>query len=248
MPPRFSDYLVFVDESGDHSLESVDPQYPMFVLAFCIFEKGHYIKEVCPAVAAFKCEFFGHDGVILHEHAIRKQAPPFGILTVEDVRTRFMQRLDTIVEQAQFTVIACVIRKDRLDQQYRHPESPYHLAVTFGLERLARHLDGLGQSGRTTHVVFERRGRKEDRDIELEFRRVCGGANSIGRPLPFLIEILDKQSNSCGLQVSDLIARPIGLRILRPGQPNRAWEIIEPKLRRSPAGGVEGWGLKVFPG
>ncbi len=29
-----SDYLVFVDESGDHGLTSIEPSYPIFVLAF----------------------------------------------------------------------------------------------------------------------------------------------------------------------------------------------------------------------
>lgn len=57
----------------------------------------------------------------------------------------------------------------------------------------------------------------------------------------------DKKTISTGLQIADLIARPIGLRILRPDQPNRAYDIIAKKLRRSPSGGVEGWGLKVFP-
>ena len=32
----FSDFIVFVDESGDHSLEVINPDYPVFVLAFCI--------------------------------------------------------------------------------------------------------------------------------------------------------------------------------------------------------------------
>ena len=30
---RFSDYVVYVDESGDHSLERIDLDYPVFVLA-----------------------------------------------------------------------------------------------------------------------------------------------------------------------------------------------------------------------
>jgi len=30
-PDQFSDYLVFVDESGDHGMIRVDPGYPMFV-------------------------------------------------------------------------------------------------------------------------------------------------------------------------------------------------------------------------
>ena len=38
---RFSDYVVYVDESGDHSLERIDPDYPVFVLALCVFHKRH---------------------------------------------------------------------------------------------------------------------------------------------------------------------------------------------------------------
>lgn len=30
----FSDFIVFVDESGDSSLDSISSQYPIFVLAF----------------------------------------------------------------------------------------------------------------------------------------------------------------------------------------------------------------------
>ena len=29
-----SDYIVFVDESGDHSLESLNPDYPIFVMGW----------------------------------------------------------------------------------------------------------------------------------------------------------------------------------------------------------------------
>ena len=36
---NFGDYIVFVDESGDQSLKSVNANYPVFVLSFCIFEK-----------------------------------------------------------------------------------------------------------------------------------------------------------------------------------------------------------------
>lgn len=39
MTAGFSDYLVFVDESGDHGLDTIDPGYPMFVLAFCVLRE-----------------------------------------------------------------------------------------------------------------------------------------------------------------------------------------------------------------
>ncbi len=61
--PEFSDYIVFVDESGDHTLPAVDPQYPMFVLAFCLASKDDYAGRIAPAVLRFKFRHFGHDQV-----------------------------------------------------------------------------------------------------------------------------------------------------------------------------------------
>jgi hypothetical protein len=42
-------------------------------------------------------------------------------------------------------------------------------------------------------------------------------------------------------------APPIGRRAINPDQPNRAYDILEPKFRRGPAGWVKGFGLKNFP-
>lgn len=50
----YSDYIVYVDESGDHSLQSINPEYPMFVLAFVIFHKEHYANQICPAIQQLK--------------------------------------------------------------------------------------------------------------------------------------------------------------------------------------------------
>lgn len=54
--PMFSDYIVYVDESGDHSLESINPEYPLFVLSFCIFRKDVYANTMTPAVRKLKFE------------------------------------------------------------------------------------------------------------------------------------------------------------------------------------------------
>lgn len=68
---KFGKYIVYVDESGDHGMQSIDDNYPIFVLAFCIFHKAHYGEKIVPALEAFKFRYFGHDQVILHEHEIR---------------------------------------------------------------------------------------------------------------------------------------------------------------------------------
>lgn len=242
----FSDYIVYVDESGDHGMASVDPQYPVFVLAFCIFHKGVYAAQVAPAVAALKFRHFGHDMVILHEHDIRKTKGPFRFLTDAARREVFYEDLNGLMAEAPFTLVASAIRKDHLRERYSEPNNPYHTALGFGLERIAMFLHGKGCRGQTTHVVVECRGAKEDTELELEFRRVCGGANRRRERLPFDIVFADKKSNSAGLQLADLVARPVGRKILDPEQANRAYDILEKKFRRSPAGKIEGWGLKCF--
>ena len=242
----FDDYIVFVDESGDHSLTSIDQSYPIFVLAFCVFGKKHYAEDVTPAAFNFKFKYFGHDQVILHENDIRKARGAFNILQNASVRGVFMDDLNDLVEQSNFTVIASAILKEKLNSKYSDPDNPYHIAMALGLERVYLYLESLGCKTGITHLLFESRGLKEDKDLELEFRRVCD-QNKTRKILPFEIILTDKKSNSAGLQIADLIARPIGRQILKPEQQNRAYEIIEKKFRRNSKGIVNGWGLKLFP-
>lgn len=243
----FSDYVIYVDESGDHGLTSIDRDYPVFVLDFCIFRKDHYAGIVAPRVQAFKFEHFGHDIVVLHEREIRKQAPPFAFLQSRARRAAFMDGLNGIIAEADVTIVAAAIHKTQLAARYAEPDNPYTTALTFCMERAYRFLRERGQHERITHIVVERRGRREDDELELAFRRILDGTNFEG-PMPnFSIVFADKKTNSAGLQLADLTARPIGRHVLDPEQPNRAWDIIEPKLRRNAAGIVKGWGLKVFP-
>ena len=96
-------------------------------------------------------------------------------------------------------------------------------------------------------MIFEARGKREDEELELEFRRVCDGQNFYRKKMPFEIVMAKKQVNSTGLQIADLLARPIGLSVIRPEQANHTYAIIEKKFYRSPQGKLEGFGRKVFP-
>ncbi|MCF8081803.1 MAG: DUF3800 domain-containing protein [Deltaproteobacteria bacterium] len=243
----FSDYILYVDESGDHGLASIDPNYPVFVLAFCIFHKEQYASQVVSAVQRFKFKYFGHDMVILHEHDIRKDKGDFKFLKNKEKKDAFLNELTEMVKHAPFTLITTVIKKDLLMARYVKPENPYHIALGFGLERAYRFLQSDGQTDKITHVVFENRGKKEDDDLELEFRRVCDGGNYFSKHLPFRIVFADKKTNSGGLQFADLVARPIGLSILRPSQSNRAFEALKSKFYCDRRGKIDGWGLKCFP-
>ncbi|MHC4647532.1 MAG: DUF3800 domain-containing protein [Planctomycetota bacterium] len=249
MQQPFSEYIVYVDESGDHGLESVDPNYPIFVLVFCVFKKGDYVNRVIPQLMHLKMKFWGHGEIILHEHDIRKprKDAEFAILFDKGTREGFMAFLTGLMQWVPLVMIASVIDKNRLKQQYVTPGNPYEISLSFGLERVYRHLIDARQEHRRTCVVVERRGKKEDDALELVFRRICDGANYFAKPMPFDLVMVDKRANSAGLQVADLMARPIGIKTLRPNQPNRAYDIIKTKFRTDGSGRIDGWGLKLFP-
>lgn len=244
---QFSNYIVYVDESGDHGLASIDSEYPVFVLIFCIFQKEPYSEEIIPALTRFKMKYWGHDEIVLHEHEIRKPKNEFTILFEKAVREEFIKELTQLINNVSFTIIASVIDKNKLASQYIRPENPYEISLGFGLERVYRHLADIGQSDKITPVVVERRGKREDKELELCFRRICDGANYLNKKLPYELVMIDKKANSTGLQIADLTARPIGIKTLRPEQPNRAYDIISRKLRKNQQGNVKGWGLKIFP-
>lgn len=247
MSEEFSNYIVYVDESGDHGLNSIDPNYPVFVLAFCVFHKSDYVDKIVPAIQMFKFKHFGHDIVILHETDIRKDRGAFSFLKTRVLKEVFLNELTDIVAAAPFTLIATVIDKMALKRRYAYPDNPYHIALGYGLERVYLLLRSQGQEGRATCVVVESRGKREDDELELEFRRTVDGANYFSHRLPFQIVFADKRSNSSGLQLADLVARPVGLAVLKPGQGNRAVNVLEDKFYRDPKGNKNGWGLKCFP-
>ena len=245
--PEFSDYIVYVDESGDHGLQSIDPEYPMFVLAFCIFKTSDYTNHITPRIQTFKFAHFGHDIIILHEREIRKSRPPFNWLVKKERRDVFMSELNTIMEAAPFTIIATAIEKNRFLERHSEATNPYDIAMRFGLERVHKVLKNLNQHTKETMLVFESRGKKEDKELELEFRRVSDGLNFRNERMNLNCVIASKLTNSCGLQLADLVARPIGRKLLKPDQTNRAYDILEHKFDRSPGGETRGWGLKVYP-
>ena len=244
---NFSDHIVFVDESGDHGLLQVDPGYPIFSLVFCLFTKSDYVNRVCPELQKLKFRFWGHDEQVLHEHEIRKPNKNYPFLFDRSARSEFMNAISQDVEETSFQLVAAVIRKLDFTNKYAIPANPYDLALEFGLERMYLELNSRGEGKKLTHAIVERRGAKEDTQLELAFRRICDGSNAVKKKLPFGLVMIPKSANSAGLQCADLIARPVGIKVLRPTQPNRAYDIVEKKFRRNPKGQIKGWGLKIFP-
>ena len=243
----FGEYIVYADESGDHNLVSINPENPIFVLAFCIFKKSDFTGKVVPAIQDLKFKYWGHDGIVLHGHEIRKRHGDFNILLNSGRREAFLTDLSEIIENTPMTIIAAAIDKTRHVKKYSSPANPYEIALAFCMERLQRWLIEQRQDAMTTHLIVECRGKAEDQRLELEFRRITDGQNALGKMPNLSIRFMDKKHNSTGLQVADLVAHPIARHVINSDQANRAFDIIKAKLRAGSTGKISGFGLKVFP-
>jgi hypothetical protein len=236
IPEKFGDYLIFVDESGDHGLNSIDPNFPIFTLVFVIIRKTDYLEKIVRQFQALKMKYWGHDQIILHEHAIRKEKDAFAILrTSSELRENFMSDLTEIIKSSPFKYVASIIHKDKLLEKYIEPFNPYRIGLLFCMEQALNILIESGQKGKLHHILIEARGIKEDKEIQLEFLQICNNERNWGfkksdfQQLSFKMIPVDKKSNSTGLQLADLIVRPIALRNFRPLQLNNTYEILQAK-------------------
>ena len=240
--------IVYLDETGDHSLELIDKDFPIFAVVFLIVEEAEYLQKIVPAIYQLKMDYFGHEAVVLHSRDIRKAQGHFGFLTDPQKRQPFYERLNSLMVNSEYQLIASVIRKQVHKDRYgMWADNPYDLALKFALERLLPLLEKVGQ--RQVHVVAEARGKREDDQLRLTFLRIVNeGTEFIGaerfRQIQFRLECAPKVKNIVGTQMADLAAYPIARHVLDPNRADPAYEIIEKKFYQGP-----GWGhgLKIFP-
>lgn len=236
----FSNYIVFVDESGSPTMSPIDPNHPVFVLVFCVFNKLTYCDVIQPSVKRLKFEFFGHDMVGLHSSDIRKRRGEFSWMMASEKRAAFLARLDDVVSNAAVDIIATVIDKRQPFVGSDHPRNnPYFMALRFCMNRLNVFLRDHGQSGRLTHIVAESRGKREDQQLLREFNMHRNQSVEVSQSLrshwwteqlPVELLFAEKKINSAGLQLADLFGHPIGRNAINPNQPNHAFEIVERKI------------------
>lgn len=237
--------IVYLDETGDHSLDPVDKDFPVFVLVFMMCHTNLYAQSIVPAVTEFKLKHFGHDGVILHSREIRKCLGDFAFLQNPILRKPFHEDLNKLVTDAPFSVIAIAIRKQTHKERYgKSAQNPYELALEFGMERLKAYLEELGQ--KQILMLAEARGKNEDDELRLAFLKLMkyGSYYQDFKSIDFQLEFVSKKTNVIGHQLADLAGYPIARYAIDWNKPNLAFEVVRKKILDRP-----GWrhGLKIFP-
>jgi len=242
-----SRFIAFFDECGDHSLVKVDRDFPLFLLAAVVVERGEYVQRIIPAIAALKLRFWNHEGINLHSREIRKSAGPFSFMMHPDRRREFMAQISALMTDLPFTLFIAGIRKEEHLERYGQAAvNPYDLALEFTLERIVHFLEQAGET--ELPCVVEGRGRNEDGQLERVFYRVMTNGTYYRPPEQFRkltcpLVFCAKRDNIAGIQLADLCAHPCARHVLKPDQPNRAYDIA--RMHICDQGGVRGW--KIFP-
>lgn len=242
-----SKFVAFIDECGDHSMDKIDHDFPLFVLSSIIVEREIYVKKIIPDFTSFKLRYWDHEGVNLHSREIRKTEGAFSMLANGIRRAAFLTDLTALIRDLPYALFIVAIDKNKHKEKYGdQAKNPYELALTFTFERILHFLEEKGQ----THlpVIAEARGKNEDRDLEAAFYKLLSAGtfyNSSDRfsrlTCPLLFQ--DKRKNIVGLQLADLCAYPSARHILKPDQNNRAFDCLQPHVYER--GSVKGW--KIFP-
>ena len=242
--------VMFLDESGDHSLvkDKIDKTYPMFVLAGCIFDFDYYTKVFEPKVEALKMKHLGKIDVILRSYDIRKQKGDFACLVHKPKREEFYEDLNKLISESEFTIIAGAINKLKHIDKYSNPENPYELCFRFILERAVMFL---GYKPEVMILRAESRETHNDKQLSEVLEKFKLSGNSMIKPEEVKRKLADlsfnqKTQNIAGHQLADLVAYPIGKKVLDKEKENRVFDIIECKLHKK-NGVYINFGLKIFP-
>ena len=242
-----SDHLAFIDESGDAVMDPIDPQFPVLVLAICIFRRDVYEAQVVPRFRRLKRRYFGRDDVVFHERDIRQRRGVFTSIGSETRREQLMLDLTHALQESPFTVVAVAARKQSLRLSRTPDLDLYQECLRAGLFQAFEFLAQETAEPFPTNVIAESRGRREDRHLKEALDAFQRPAVADPASVPgFDLSFANKAAGHIGLEIADLVAYPIARHVLGRPQQRNPFNLIERKMHRGPGGRLDGHGLIVI--
>ncbi len=242
-------YYLFIDESGDHGLTTLNPDFPVFLLCGVLVSAHEYLT-IRDSFNEIKQQFWKNKQVIFHSRDIRKCEKEFQILFDLELKGAFYQQLNECIEGSNYTVIASAIRKDNYIRKFgRLSNDVYELALSFIIERSVFYLDEIQIPGKNLQIVIEKRGKKEDKKLDEHFQRLMArGTGYVSakrlKDINLNIHFRSKKENVNGLQLADLVAYPTARYVINPKRANPAFDIVASKIYNKNG---KRYGLKIFP-
>jgi hypothetical protein len=238
-----------MDESGDHGLTTLNPDFPVFLLCGVLISESDY-SAFLTQINLLKSSIWGEKLVILHSRDIRKCQKEFQVLFDLNLKESFYNQLNQIISSNNYTVIASAIHKDNYIKKYgRLSDDVYGLALSFIVERAIFFLDDIKIPNKQLEIIIEKRGKSEDKKLEEHFQRLLSRGTGFVhaerlRNCGLQITFKSKKENINGLQLADLIAYPIARYVIEPERANPSFEIFKNKIYSKRG---KRHGLKIFP-
>jgi hypothetical protein len=248
---------VFVDECGSHTLKAKEP-FKAFSLAAVII-RDSVAREVDRKWKRWKRDYLGSADKLVHEPDIRRGRSSFWCDGDSAQRARAVATLESIIDRLDFAGVVCVLDRPAYVAEWglrppdaSLPNQPYVMMLHFLVERLAMvlHEQFAGARGR---MVLESRGPLEDASMQYEFARLFLDGTSYVSATWFRqqflpgISFMDKEENTTGLQLADLLARPCAEKVLEPSSTPARWLAFKKKLCPGIQTAHSILGLKVVP-
>ena len=241
-----SGYIVYVNESGDHRFNEINPRFPVFTIAFCIFKIEEYLN-FSTKFLEFKFNNFGHNMTVFKYRDIYQDRGEFKKLRGKRVKKKFLNELDLLIEEQDFKIIASVSNKNILKRNNFDLSSVYDITLDGCLDSLQQYLSSLGKINDSTHIIFESRNKKDYIDINKLFFDYFKKSNYNKVKKSLTSNIVDKNVVSSGIQLANYLAGSIGLSVINPNLDRRIIKIIESKYTCNKNNKFLGVGLKTIP-
>ncbi len=248
--------VLYIDETGDHSLTRIDKTYPIFVLTGVIVDETYHQNDLTDELNKLKLRHFGTEDVVLHSQEmthpkIAKNSAYTRFLDAS-FRTSFYRDFGLLLRRSRVSIVACVIMKSKHFANYGlEAKDPYLLSFDNLLNRLVFDLND-SQRG---IIVAESRNSTLDNQLEIAYLAArIEGTNKV-RPAELklklnpTIQFRQKSDNVTGLQIADMVASPLARHFL--DKPERtghqlAYSDVFSKVR-SIKGRWQNVGITVFP-
>jgi len=228
--------------------------YRAFVLAAVIIRDQDY-EAIDQRWKSWKLKNLGTADHFIHEPEIRNRTGFFN-----GQPEAMLNSLAAEIASQDFAAIVCVVHRHEyvahhglqpLDDSL--PSHPYLMALDFVMERAVMALDSQFNGSIQAVVRAESRGPLEDALLEYEFARlqVDGTAYIAGawfrQQLQPGIRFEGKNTNSTGLQLADLLARPCGDKVIDPASTPDRWPEFRSKLCPGQETKHSILGMKIVP-
>lgn len=216
-------YRLYVDESGDHTyrhLEDISGRY--LALIGVAIEADYYRNQFQPEFEALKQAHFPHspdEPIVLHREDIYNRRHSFGRLDDPALNAAWEAGLTDFVLRAQFRLLTVVIDKKAHRERYGDSAMhPYHLGLTFLMERFRGYLMYVGGKG---DILAESRGAPEDLALKRVYEETFDQGTYFISAQEFQkvlttrqLKLKKKEHNIAGLQLADMLAHPAKMELL----------------------------------